>query len=91
MLRGSRINLYTHSHDMNASPEIKQLVDSLSDDATATTAQLKYLSILKRKRYEHDCFMQCVVLRLETRRGAQTLHSVQASADKNFEKMLSHL
>ena len=75
---------------MQASPEIKRLVETLSTSPAETSAQEKYQAILARKRYENDCFLQCVLLRLETHRGGDTVQSVQKAADANFERMLSH-
>ena len=76
---------------MNASHEIKKLVNKLSTDPTISSGQAKYEAIVKRKSYEHDCFLQCVLLRLETHRGGSTVQNVQTSADTNFTKMLSHV
>ena len=75
---------------MQASPEIKRLVETLSTDPAETSAQEKYQAILARKLYENDCFLQCVLLRRETHRGGSTVQSAQNTADANFERMLSH-
>ena len=76
---------------MNASQEIKKLVDKLSTDPAATSGQAKYEAILKRKSYENDCFLQCVILRLETRRGEGIMQSAQQTAEVDFRLMLSHI
>ena len=76
---------------MNASPEIKKLVDKLSIDPAVTSGQQKYEAILKRKCYENDCFLQCVILRLETHRGESTVKHALQTADVNFKLMLPHV
>jgi len=58
---------------------MKKLVDKLSKDPAENSNQKKYEAILKRKCYENDCFLQCVLLRLETHRGGSTVESVQNS------------
>jgi hypothetical protein len=75
---------------MNPSPEIKKLIDKLAPKQGVVTSQDKYEAILKRKAYDHHCFLECVRLRLDTTRGAETTPSVQAASDALFTQMLSH-
>jgi hypothetical protein len=76
---------------MDTSPEIKRLVTKLTPLPSGTgTNQAKYEAILERKRYDHYCFMECVRLRLDPKRGADIVSSVQCTADKTFAHMLEH-
>lgn len=78
------------SNNSKTSPEIKKLIDKLTPEPATSPAQLKYESILKRKCYDHHCFLECVLLRLDSRRGPQTLPGVQKLADETFTHMLEH-
>jgi hypothetical protein len=75
---------------MDTSPEIKSLIHQMYPKQDASSAQSKYEAILQRKRYDHHCFIECVRLRLETHRGADTEYSVETKADLAFTHMLSH-
>jgi hypothetical protein len=78
------------SEDMKTSPEIKNMIDKLTPSKATATAQEKYQAILKRKCYDHHCFLECVSLRLDTYRGTQTSSQVQEHADRTFVHMLEH-
>jgi len=78
------------SDDKKPSPEIKQLVEKMAPDANVGTAQQKFDDILKRKKYDHHCFLECVLLRLDTRRSTETPSMVQKKADTAFTHMLTH-
>jgi hypothetical protein len=73
-----------------ASPEIRVLIDKLTDTKNVNTSQSKYEAILARKCYDHHCFLECVMLRLDSHRGVQETCSVQKEADKTFIHMLEH-
>lgn len=75
---------------MNPSPEIKRLIEKLGPKKGALSSQEKYEAILKRKSYDHHCFLECVRLRLDPSRGIETSQSVQAASDDLFTQMLSH-
>ena len=75
---------------MNPSPEIKKLIEKLGPKKVTLSSQDKYEAILRRKAYDHHCFLECVRLRLDPSRGVQTTQSVQAAADASFTQMLSH-
>ena len=77
-------------YKMNPSPEIKNLIDKIGVTKGAATSQDKYEAILKRKCYDHNCFLECVCLRLDPRRGAEATGGVQTKADDLFTQMLSH-
>ena len=79
------------STDLKASPEIKKLIDKLTPEPTVSTAQAKYENILKRKCYNHHCFLECVLLRLDSWRSPQTQCGVQKLADETFIHMLEHV
>ena len=84
--------MVTPSEDMKTSPEVKKIIEKLTpSDETTTTAQNKYQAILKRKAYDHHCFLEAVSLRLDTFRGTQNASRVQQQADKTFVKMLEHV
>jgi hypothetical protein len=78
------------SEDTKPSPEIKKLIEKMTPATKTATAQDKYQSILARKSYDHHCFLECVLLRLDTRRGTQTPSKVQKEADQTFIHMLTH-
>jgi hypothetical protein len=73
-----------------ASPEIRKLIDKLAPANACTTNQGKYESIIRRKRYEHHCFLSCVVLRLDSHRGAHVACDVQELADTTYLQMFQH-
>ena len=83
--------MVTSSEDMKTSPEVKKIIEKLTPSDATTTAQNKYQAILKRKAYDHHCFLECVARRLDTYRGTQTASRVQQNADKTFIKMLEHV
>ena len=62
----------------------------MAPEMSTSTAQEKYESILARQRYEHHCFMECVLLRIDPHRGTQTQSNVQNDADMTFTHMLTH-
>ena len=76
--------------DAQPSPEIKQLIEKITPLSGTSTAQDKYKAILQRKCYDHHCFLECVQLRLDTRRGTQNTSQVQQHADNTFIHMLEH-
>jgi hypothetical protein len=75
---------------MNPSPEIKKLIDKLGPKKGVLTSQDKYEAILLRKSYDHQCFLECIRLRLDPSRGVEQTQSVQTAADSLFTQMLSH-
>ena len=75
---------------MNPSPEIKKLIEKLGPKKVTLSSQDKYEAILRRKAYDHHCFLECVRLRLDPSRGAETTQGVQAASDASFTEMLSH-
>jgi hypothetical protein len=75
---------------MSPSPEIKKLIDKMGPKKGALTLQDKYEAILKRKSYDHQCFLECVRLRLDPVRGVVTTQNVQAESDRLFTEMLAH-
>ena len=75
---------------MNPSPEIKKLIEKLGPKKVSLSSQDKYEAILRRKAYDHHCFLECVRLRLDPSRGAETTQGVQAASDASFTEMLSH-
>jgi len=77
-------------YSMNPSPEIKKLIEKLGPKKGVLTSQGKYEAILKRKSYDHQCFLECVRLRLDPSRGVGTTQSVQTESDCLFTQMLSH-
>jgi hypothetical protein len=79
------------SGDSNPSPEIKQLIEKLNPRKDCPTSQGKYEAILKRKSYDHHCFLECVLLRLDASRGADTVYTVQSKAVEDFTEMLTHV
>ena len=83
--------MVTLNEDMKTSPEVKQIIEKLTPSAVTDTAQNKYQAILKRKAYDHHCFLEAVSLRLDTFRGTQNASRVQQQADKTFVKMLEHV
>ena len=78
------------SEDTKPSPEIKKLIEKMTPAPKTATAQDKYQAILERKSYDHHCFLECVLLRLDTRRGTQTPSKVRKEADQTFVHMLEH-
>jgi hypothetical protein len=78
------------SNDNKPSPEIKQLVEKMTPDASVATSQKKFDDIVKRKKYDHHCFLECVLLRLDTRRSTEAPSLVQTKADTAFTHMLTH-
>ena len=78
------------NEDSKPSPEIKKLVSKITPAHATATAQEKYDAILKRKCYDHHCFLECVLLRMDTHRGAETTSKIQQEADTTFTYMLSH-
>ena len=83
--------MVTLNEDMKTSPEVKQIIEKLTPSDVTETAQNKYQAILKRKAYDHHCFLEAVSLRLDTFRGTQNASRVQQQADKTFVKMLEHV
>jgi hypothetical protein len=77
-------------YHMNPSPEIKKLIEKLGPKKGALTSQDKYEAILKRKSYDHHCFLECVRLRLDPSRGMETTQCVQTASSDLFTQMLSH-
>ena len=85
-----RLSMVLAHEDTKPSPEIKQLIEKMTPATSTATAQEKYELILLRKRYEHNCFLECVLLRLDTHRGTQVASKVHEDADKTFIHMLTH-
>jgi hypothetical protein len=77
--------------DTKSSPEIKKLIEKLAPKKNTGSAQNKYEQILERKKYDLHCFMECVLLRLDSDRGTQNRSNVQEAADKTFIQMLEHI
>ena len=73
--------MVTLNEDMKTSPEVKQIIEKLTPSDVTETAQNKYQAILKRKAYDHHCFLEAVSLRLDTFRGTQNASRVQQQAD----------
>jgi len=76
--------------DTMPSPEIKKMVKNMTPLMTNATSQQKYEAVIERKRYDHNCFLECVLMRLDIHRGTQTSSHVQEQADKTFTHMLQH-
>jgi hypothetical protein len=74
-----------------ASPEIKLLIDKIANTNNNDSAQVKYEAILSRKRYDHQCFLECVLLRLDISRGSHEQCEIQKEADQTFAHMLTHI
>jgi hypothetical protein len=85
-----KLSMVLAHEDTKPSPEIKQLIEKMTPMTSNTTAQEKYELILLRKRYEHNCFLECVLLRLDTHRGTQVASKVHEEADNTFIHMLTH-
>jgi hypothetical protein len=78
------------SDDSKASPEIKVLIDKLTTAKSTDSYQSKYEAILARKSYDHQCFLECVLLRLDRTRSVDIQCGVQNEADRTFTHMLEH-
>lgn len=75
---------------MQASPEIKNLIDKLAPKKGVMTSQEKYEAVLHRKSYDHHCFIECAMLRLQHGRAVEAVSEVQKKADICFTHMLTH-
>jgi hypothetical protein len=78
------------SGDANASPEIKLLIDKITNTKNTDSSQVKYEALLARKRYDHQCFLECVLLRLDQSRGVQMESETQKESNRIFTHMLTH-
>jgi len=75
---------------MQASPEIKKLIDTLNPKKGVMTSQEKYEAVLRRKSYDHHCFIECAMLRLQHNRAVEPESEIQKKADTCFTHMLTH-
>ena len=78
------------NENQRASPEVKKLIDKLAPDDSPMSSQGKYEAIIRRKLYDHHCFLECVRMRLDSHRGTHATCATQEDADKTFTHMLLH-